>query len=213
MSFSEYGYFVRGDYSALAAQDRPVDAGVARAMANNAQHLHDQHSQVLVNLVSATDIPPTSGNIGVTLTSTSWQRVLHLGPFPVHMRPTSGAYRFRVRAAVAHEAGSAANFRVGIGPGDSLLSVVDWATPPSNMFTSTTTINYGTWRTPTDSILTMPPEVEPFLYESVPTVDASGDPTTTNAAMVYVDLFIKAASNPQTFYIDGLYVAEYVGTP
>lgn len=208
MSFSEYDYLVRGDYSALAAQDRPVDTGIARAIANNAQHLHDQHAQVLVNMSSS-----VSGDISTGVLSGVWGRWFHLGPFPVHMRPSSGAYRFRVRAAIGHNPGFGVDFRIGVGPGDSLIAAANSTTLPSNMFAGTATTPFGTWTTATDSILTVPAELEPLLYESTPTVNASGAATTTRVAQVYVDVFAKAVFGTQTIFLDGLYVAEYVGTP
>lgn len=207
MSFSPLGYYVRGDFATLADADAPVDVGVARALANNAQWAYDMSGQVLVNMRGLASSSPEF-SVGL-----EWSRLLLLGPFPARVRPDGRPYKYRVRVAVARNGSANVVFRFAVGTPASIAAAAHASTLPSNAYEVTINTATITTSAPTDSILTIPDDQIASLLAPVPTVDAAANVITKTVPLVHVGVYARSASGTQGARLAGLYVAEYVGNP
>lgn len=207
MSFSEYQKWTRGSWTTLVAQDEPADAGILRAVASNVQHLYDEQGQTLVNLTE----PLVVNSFSLT---TSTFRALHIfGPFPIRLRPTSGAYRIRTRISIARSVGTGTvEVKTAISPFlETLLGYSSSAVGANQAFTVSSSSTTLAVSTPALGYLELPVETVPFSYQPSQMLDDGGNVVSSLCPQVYIGVFGRSLSGTNTARIAQLYAAEYVG--
>lgn len=207
MSFAELQGFIRQDFVTQTVSTQPVDALTARLMVNNAQHVQDQSGQTICNINESFVISNTFG------VNTAWATLFLLGPFPARLRPTSGAYIYRMRARIARTGAATVNFRFAVGSASSVLSALNTGSPLSSVFTTSINSVTPTLVTPTDAIVTTLNEMVPGMYAPASSLDDAANPTSVTVPMVWVGAAAQSPSGAQTARVSQLYVCEYVGNP
>jgi len=208
MSTSEYEAFIRRDVVNQVTGNRPMDAGFARVVVNNALHLADECGQVLVNSVGRT----SKGLSGQTTTSTAWARIASFGPFPVRVRPDGQPYKYRIRVAANNGGGVfSTRIRVGVGAQDTLRAQISATTPPPNVAEWTVATSSTFWLVP-HQLVEIPASTVPGLIYAFPTRDTSGDARAVQLPRVFVEVWTINDTTPGgNATVVGLNVAEVIG--
>lgn len=207
MSFSEFGKYMRGSWSTFLNADAPVDAIASRYIVNNAQHIYDESGQALVNMTMR-----FGSNIDLAVTAGSYVPLMVFGPFPIRLRPNSGAYRIRMRGELGRTGAVAVDFRAGVTPtyAAALALSSSSATGP-NIWNASVNTAQAQFTPSSDSMVWLADADVPNAYQPTSALDSSNNVVSTTWPQCYISIHGRSASGSQNLRIFSFYACEFMG--
>jgi hypothetical protein len=206
MSFSEFGTFIPGAYGPLAAGFAPCDAGIARAVVNNHQHVYDECGQVFLNFAARNSGAP------FWTVGTSWQTLFMFGPYPVRLRASSGAYRLRTRLRIARTGASPVEVRMAVGSTRAAVQTLgEGAGGSSSVFTASVNSGTGTFFQPANALMFMDDAQSAASYAPMTAMNDAAGVTSKVVPQCFIGIFARSTVGTQDAVIFGAYAGEYVG--
>lgn len=207
MSFSEFGQYVQASWSTVIAQDRPMDAGHARALVSNIQHIYDESGQTLINMTTRSGL-----NINLAVTTGAYQPLLVFGPFPIRLRPTSGAYRLRMRGVFGRTGAVAVETRVVVAPSyGAALALAGAPSGAPSIWDASVNTTQSVFVPPSDDMIWISDASVSQTYAPISAMDSANNAVSTTWPQCFVALFGRSTSGSQNLRIFSLYACEYMG--
>jgi len=194
---------------------------------NNALHWADESGQVLVNFVQ-TSLSFDAGGGGFAenpVEYNEWRHVVSFGPFPVRLRQNGDTYRFRIRVAGSTPNEGNGKIRVVVCPQTEASGAVQLSTDyvfetatlgaddPTPRWLTGASLGSNAWTT----MIYAPASVtSDWLTTTSTLTNVSGNAVSVEQCLVSFNVFTytttSTASDEPGVSLDGLYIAEYIGT-